>query len=73
MTKLQPTAIQKRPNRWSRHWKGGERLYSETGKKGGRDDRERRGKAKERVAYRLGVGSDGEAAAHTEMKLSEKV
>lgn len=73
VTKLQPTAIQKRQNRWPSHWKGGERLYSETGKKGGRDDRKRRGKAKERVAYRLGVGSDGAAAVHTEMRLSEKV
>lgn len=31
----------------------------------------RRGKAKERVAFRLGVGSEGEAAVHTEMRLRE--
>lgn len=33
----------------------------------------RRGKAKERVAFRLGVGSEGEAAVHTEMRLCERV
>lgn len=32
-----------------------------------------RGKKKERVAFRLGVGSDGEAAVHIEMKLCKKV
>lgn len=32
-----------------------------------------RGRAKERVAFRLGVGSDREAAVHTEMRLCKKV
>lgn len=48
------------------------RLYSDTGKEGGRIVWGR-GRAKERVAFRLGVGSDGEAAMHTEMRLWKEV
>lgn len=32
-----------------------------------------RGEVKDRVAHRLGVGSEREAAVHTEMRLSKKV
>lgn len=45
VTKLQPTAIQRRPNRWPCHWKGGGRSYSDTGKEGGSDDSERKGES----------------------------
>lgn len=72
VTKLQPTAIQRRPNRWPCHLNSGGRSYSDTGKEGGMTARGG-GKAKERVALRLGVGSDGEAAVHTDMRLCEKV
>lgn len=40
------------------------RLYSDTGKKGGRNDSKRKGDSKGRILFRLGVGSEEEAAAH---------
>lgn len=74
VTKLQPTAIQRKPNRWPCHWKGlGGGSYSDTGKEGGRDDSERMGGKGKEVAFRLGVGSDREVAVHAEMRLCAKV
>ncbi len=51
---------------------GGDRIQTQWRREGGMIAR-RRGKAKESVAFRLGVGSDGEAAVHTETRLCEKV
>lgn len=51
---------------------GGDGIQTQRRREGGMIARGR-GKKKERVAFRLGVGSDGEAAVHIEMKLCKKV
>lgn len=48
------------------------RIQTQGRREGGKMARGR-GRVKERIAFRLGVGSDGEAAVHTEMRLCEKV
>lgn len=61
VTKLKPTAIQRRPNRWPCHSGVGVGVAIGTGE------------SKGERCIRIGGWSEGEAVVHTEMRLSEKV